>query len=93
MRRVQWLWTAGVALLGLATITVVMEYLPHTDDDCAVEIHCLACRWTVGHTATTPTTVVLDVTRDFLERLPVPVPHAPQKGDVLVTDSRGPPFS
>lgn len=29
---------ALVGLLGVA------DFLPHTDDGCAVEIHCLACR-------------------------------------------------
>jgi hypothetical protein len=26
----------------------------HTDDGCKVEVHCLACRWTVGTTGTAP---------------------------------------
>jgi hypothetical protein len=26
----------------------------HTDDGCTLEIHCLACRWTVGTTAVAP---------------------------------------
>jgi hypothetical protein len=93
MRRVRWLWTARVALLGLAAITVVMEYLPHTDDDCAIEVHCLACRWTVGHTATAAPALVLQARCEFVERAPVLVPRATQKGDVLATASRGPPSS
>lgn len=30
-----------VALVGLFSLA---DFLPHTDDGCAVEIHCLACR-------------------------------------------------
>lgn len=37
-------WVA-LALLLCAGLVVAQESLVHTDDGCAVEIHCLACRW------------------------------------------------
>ena len=45
----------GVALLALlAFLGVFAAAFVHTDDGCAVEIHCLACRHAVGTTAVSP---------------------------------------
>jgi hypothetical protein len=92
MRLVRRAPAAWLALLGLAAVTVAVEYLPHTDDGCGVEVHCLACRTSVGHTATTATAVVFSAPGDFVEWLPVLIPPAPERGNVRTTDSRGPPL-
>ena len=39
-----------LALVAFGTAFAEASFV-HTDDGCAVEVHCLACRWTVGTTA------------------------------------------
>ena len=41
----------GQALLLAVAGALVEESFVHTDDGCAVEVHCLACRLAVGTTA------------------------------------------
>jgi hypothetical protein len=44
---------AALALVVFATAFAEASFV-HTDDGCTVEVHCLACRWTVGTTGTAP---------------------------------------
>ncbi len=81
---------ALAASLGLA---LAEQSLPHTDDGCAVEIHCVACRLLLGSVVVTPTqlsveprfTAVGDVSVPEVRALPVPARR--------VAHSRGPPAS
>jgi len=41
----------ALALVAVVGMGLVEGYLPHTDDGCKVEIHCLACRWAMASTA------------------------------------------
>jgi hypothetical protein len=43
----------ALALVACLGLMVAEESFVHTDDGCAVEIHCLACRLAVTGTATT----------------------------------------
>jgi hypothetical protein len=84
-----------VALLLLLVVSAAMGELGfvHQDDGCAVERHCLACRWAAGATAVLGTT----------PRLPVPIAwvevperqHAAPAATPLadLTASRGPPLA
>jgi len=81
-----------LTLLAFGTALAQDAYL-HTDDGCAVETHCLACRWHLGTTGTiaeaTPLALscpVAQPVRSFLE------PH-PADGEVRVAAARGPPLS
>lgn len=60
--RVPVLLVAASGLLSLAT-ALYQESFVHTDDGCAVEIHCLACRLAVASAPDTP--------------IPAPVPSPP----------------
>ena len=55
-------WTfrflAALLLVSLVSAFAVEAYV-HTDDGCAVEIHCLACRHAAGSTATFEVRVAL----------------------------------
>jgi hypothetical protein len=93
MRLARWIATAWVALIGLGSATVAVEYLPHTDDGCAVEIHCLACRTSLSQTATTTTALVLPAPAEWVEWRAVERPRSLQGGTVRVATSRGPPLS
>jgi hypothetical protein len=93
MRLARWISTAWFALFGLATVSVAVDYLPHTDDGCAVEIHCLACRTSVSQTAATTTVLVLPSPSDFVEWLAKELPCSSLGGTVRVVNSRGPPLS
>ena len=44
-KRHPWHLRAGIgALVALVALLSLADFLPHTDDGCAVEQHCLACR-------------------------------------------------
>jgi hypothetical protein len=85
---------AAAVILVLALFAGTMEgFLPHTDDGCATEIHCLTCRALQGGTALFVRSAVL---------LPVAVPAetavaaAPRHAPWVVLrplPSRGPPAS
>jgi len=53
-------WVAVAALLCVSA-ALVQESFVHTDDGCAVEIHCTACRLVAGSTAVVSPAIVLPV--------------------------------
>jgi hypothetical protein len=64
----------AVAVLSALSLSVVQDAFFHTDDGCAVERHCLACRWHHGAAA-----VSAAVTAPL---------SAPEPGDVLAHAGR-----
>jgi hypothetical protein len=63
MRSRSWRRTASVlaiALLAAFSIALAEDAFFHTDDGCAVERHCLACRWHHG-TAASPAGIAAPV--------------------------------
>ena len=52
----------ALALLSVFGLALAEDAFFHTDDGCAVELHCLSCRWHQGATAVSaPVTVPLGV--------------------------------
>ena len=41
----------ALALLSVFGLALAQDAFFHTDDGCAVELHCLSCRWHQGATA------------------------------------------
>jgi len=87
-----------LALVALPVLTAFLAVwaesaLVHEDDGCAVERHCLSCRWSVGTTAVLGGIAALPVAQRSAERpvldvrrpLPTPVSEA--------AASRGPPLA
>ena len=91
MRWVRPKFWAGVALIGLATVTAD-GFLPHTDDGCAFETHCLVCCVNLGHVAIAAPAVPLPgpaLIVEWVHAAAAPVPA----GVTRPTDtSRGPPL-
>lgn len=95
--RTEWLerFRIETALVALATLGLVLAAEPfeHTDDGCAVEIHCVVCLWqrgaTVVPTAVAPQAVAVDV-----GRAPVTAVITPRLDGVSAdTPSRAPPLA
>ena len=88
--RAMWIAIAAVALLGLAT-ALTEAWFFHTDDGCAVEIHCIACRWTSASTGVATALHAPSVTLPLAGPItPQPaVPHVGSTPDVRW--ARGPP--
>jgi hypothetical protein len=84
------LW-AGVVLLGLATITAD-GFLPHTDDGCAIEVHCLACTASIGQAAVAAPRVALPAPGWVVEWIHTEAPQAVPAADSPANTSRGPPL-
>jgi hypothetical protein len=52
----------AAVLVSLFSLALAEDAFFHTDDGCAVELHCLSCRWHQGATAVSaPVTVPLGV--------------------------------
>ena len=49
--RLQRIASATLAGIALCAGLAVTSFLPHTDDGCQVETHCLSCRLTLGTVA------------------------------------------
>jgi hypothetical protein len=49
-RRHPWLWTIALLLLASLGTVAAQDAFAHTDDGCAVEVHCLACRTAADRT-------------------------------------------
>ena len=84
-----------VAALALLSVGAVLagESLIHTDDGCAIEIHCLACRTAVGTTVVLPQVLILPVVLQLAGAV-APLPVLPYHDVVVVTDqSRAPPLA
>lgn len=85
-------WPA-IALLVLAALVSAMgaDFLPHTDDGCATEVHCVACRSALGRQGVTFTTAVtlahLDAVGTIVERTLFRIEIVARD----VAASRGPP--
>lgn len=86
----------GTALLALLLFLGAFAEAAffHTDDGCAVEIHCLACRLTLGTTAVAPPPSI-SVGTDLIDlgaALQAPVPRVVEAAPRAVT-TRGPPLA
>lgn len=89
-RRHPWLWTIALLLLVSLGVGAAQE-LAHTDDGCAVEIHCLACR-TAATRADAP--AALPTLLPVLVPVARVVASAPRERALAQPDaaeSRGPP--
>ena len=89
-RRLLWLSVTAVVLLGI-TAALTEAAVLHTDDGCAVEVHCTVCLWqatSIGITATTH--VVLTELAACSPVVPAPANlHAWREPEAAY--SRGPP--
>ena len=85
-------WTVLAAVLCTAVAVVETSFV-HTDDGCAVEVHCLACRWSYSTTivfAPAPPSPALASTFEFVRRDPA---EATVERSRSSAPSRGPPLS
>jgi hypothetical protein len=85
-------WPA-ITLVVLAALVSVLgaDFLPHTDDGCPTEVHCVACRSALGRQAVTFTT---PVTVMHLQAVGTVVERTPFRIELVARDvaaSRGPP--
>ena len=85
-------WPA-IALLVLAALVCAMgtDFVPHTDDGCQVETHCVACRTAFSRATPvvlgSPTPVELALLGSVLPTLPAPLSLV----EPARVPSRGPP--
>lgn len=92
-RKSGWRFTvATLAAVALVSLISFAEFLPHTDDGCAVESHCVACRAHMAALADLTKPVVLAVTVETISRR---VSHrddiAHDGGARLFPEGRAPP--
>jgi hypothetical protein len=81
----------GLALLVCTTFVFLEAGFTHTDDGCAVEVHCLACRWALS---TNVVFVHLPPLLPRLERAAPPIPKPVVLTSAFcpdVPETRGPP--
>lgn len=85
--------TALVALLAFLA-AFAQSALVHTDDGCAVEMHCLACRLALGTTAVAPAPA-LPLGADLIDLGAAPPAPAQPVVEIAreAVASRGPPLA
>lgn len=83
---------ALLALIGLGS-ALAEESFVHTDDGCAVEIHCLACRLSVGGAAVFGAVPVVAPTSVAVATLSVPTLLAARTVSPRLFQSRAPPLA
>ena len=86
---------AWVALLALVCVggALVEESFVHTDDGCAVEIHCIACRLAVGNTAVVGPVIVLPVAVRATTPVAAPADSNLHEAAPRQSPSRAPPLA
>lgn len=80
---------ALVAVAGVATEAVFV----HTDDGCAVEQHCTACRVAIGGVAVEGSPISLAASLDKAEAVAPAVLPAPREDVAPDAPSRAPPLT
>ena len=89
--RRSWLLVGVVLLLAVAASTA-LDFV-HTDDGCAVERHCRACRVALAFAGAAPPSVpIVPVAEPAESVAPLPV-AAPHDVTVSADGSRGPPLA
>ena len=74
-------------MMALVGLFAVADFLPHTDDGCAVESHCLACR---AHISAV-TDLVTFASLPIGPNVTTPVERAPDQSPLDAADSLLPP--
>jgi hypothetical protein len=91
-RRRTLLLAALMLLASFGALSLEQGFV-HTDDGCAVETHCLACRWAYGATSVVAAQVALSAPVAAVELVTARSAAAPAAPAVLAAESRGPPRS
>lgn len=82
---------AALALLVCAGLVAAQEAVVHTDDGCAVEVHCLACRWAYSADAVSVEAPAPLVLNEAPEAAPVESRVQLPRSSPDVPTPRGPP--
>jgi hypothetical protein len=84
-----------VALLALGALgnALVQEAFVHTDDGCAVELHCLACRLSVAGTTVLSPALILTPIATAVELPASPAFRLPRRVARHVFRTRAPPLA
>jgi hypothetical protein len=90
-RRHPWLWTIALLLLASLGAGVGQDAFAHTDDGCAVEIHCLACRTAANRVDAPAAVPALQPGLAPVATVAAEAPRLVAKAAPAPTDSRGPP--
>jgi hypothetical protein len=85
----------GLALVVLAAAGVLSfeDYLPHTDDGCAVETHCAVCASHLGTTAVAHTAPPVHVDLEVVGFVAPEAVGTTLEPAVPASASRGPPLA
>ena len=87
-------WFALLAVLVAASVgsAVFDDFLPHTDDGCRVESHCLVCQRVQGSTSVVPSVLPLAVGLEMVGTAALPAPAVVLEVALRTADPRGPPL-
>jgi hypothetical protein len=85
-------WTVLAAVLCTAVAVVETSFV-HTDDGCAVEVHCLACRWSYSTTIVFAPAPPSPTPASTFEFVPRGSAEATLERPRTSSPSRGPPLS
>ncbi len=86
------LLVAAMALLSVGAV-IVEESFVHTDDGCAVETHCLACRLALGSTVVLASAITAPVGTELAGFVSGEPKAVTQDGAARARQSRAPPLA
>lgn len=92
-RKSRLLLAAVLAVLASFALAVAEDSFLHTDDGCAVEIHCVSCRWAYGATSSTIAPLVTAQPLLPADTVFVPATEAPASPARPLAGSRAPPLA
>lgn len=86
-------WSTAWALVAVAGLGLMAldGYLPHTDDGCAVETHCVVCSGHIGTAAVVAAQPTLPQPFALGGRVPAEACSRPAEFTAPVSAARGPP--
>jgi hypothetical protein len=87
------LLAAVLAVLGSFALAVAEDSLHHTHDGCAVEIHCVSCRWAYDATSSTIAPVIPVLRLVPAGTVFVPATERPAAPARPLAGSRAPPLA
>jgi hypothetical protein len=87
------LLVAGALVLGSLALALAEDAFFHTDDGCAVEVHCIACLWHHGAIVVAPAAATVAVAPAPVGAVVLPPTHISVGATPRIALSRGPPLA
>ena len=91
VRSARWFTVLAAVLVAALGIAALDGFLPHTDDGCPVEVHCLVCQRGQGTTPVLPHVLLVTTSFEVVGTAFVPAARPAASPSTPTAVPRGPP--